>query len=116
MDAIPEPTPEQNDLSSQAGQAKSAADEPTIEEIGSWDENKLLEWIQQKLSIPLKHEDEAKFLNAGIDGIVFLQGNDNKEFFQRAGLPLGPVSNSQNWRGRLVCTIFHIGDVTWTAS
>ena len=89
MGAFPEPHPEQNKLSSQAGQAKFAADEPTIEEIGSWDENKLLEWIQRKLSIPLKHEDGAKFLNAVIDGSVFLLGADDKKSFQGAGLSFG---------------------------
>jgi hypothetical protein len=86
MDAFLKPNPEQNELSFQA---KFAADEPTIEEIGSWDENKLLEWIQGKLSIPLKHEDGAKFLNAGIDGTVFFGGAGNMGFFERAGLSFG---------------------------
>jgi hypothetical protein len=88
MGAFPEPNPEQNELSSQAGQAKSAADKPTIQEIRSWDETKLLKWIQQKLSIPLKPEDADKVVTAVINGSVFLRGADNK-FFQSAGLSFG---------------------------
>jgi hypothetical protein len=89
MGAFPEPNPEQNKLSSQASQAKFAADNPTIEEIRSWDENKLLEWIQRKLSIPLKDEDKAKFLNAVIDGSIFLLGAGDNKFFQGTGLSFG---------------------------
>jgi hypothetical protein len=89
MHAIPEPNPEQNELSSRAGQAKSATDKPTTEKIGLWDENRLFKWIQEKLPIPLKDEDGAKFLNAGIDGTVFLRGADDKKFFQDAGLSFG---------------------------
>ena len=89
MNAIPEPNPEQNELSSQSGQAKSAADKRTTKNIGRLDENELLQWIQQKLSIPLKHEDGAKFLNAVIDGSVFLRGAGDKKFFQDAGLSFG---------------------------
>ena len=81
--------PEQNELSSQAGQAKSAANEPTIEEIRSWDKNKLLLWIQQKLSTPLEATDAEKILKAVINGSVFLRGAGNKEFFQSAGLSFG---------------------------
>ena len=82
MDAIPEPNPEQNELSSQAN-------EPTTHEIRSWDKNKLLLWIQQKLSVPLEPTDAEKFLNAGIDGTVFFGGADDKKFFQDAGLSFG---------------------------
>jgi hypothetical protein len=86
MDVSPEPTPELNELSSQAGQAKSAADEPTIQEMRSWDKKKLLSWIQKKLSVPLKLTDAEKFLNVGIDGTVFFGGAGNMGFFERAGL------------------------------
>jgi hypothetical protein len=89
MDASLEPTPELNELSSQAGQAKSAADEPTIQDIRSWDKKKLLPWIQKKLSVPLEPTDTKKLLNIGINGSVFLQGAGNKEFFQSAGLSFG---------------------------
>ena len=89
MNASPEPTPKLNELSSQAGQAKSAADEFTIQDIRSWDKKKLLSWIQQKLSVPLELTDTEKFLNAGIDGTVFLGGAGDKKFFQDAGLPFG---------------------------
>jgi hypothetical protein len=90
MDASPELTPELNELSSQAGRAKSAADEPTVQDIKSWDKEKLLGWIQDELSTtPLKPTDTEKLLNAEIDGKAFLGGAGNKEFFRSAGLSLG---------------------------
>jgi hypothetical protein len=103
MDAAPEPNPEQNELSpqagqanpeqnelsSQAGQTKSAADEPTTHEIKRWRKKKLLVWIQEKLSVPFELTDTEKFLNAGIDGTVFFGGADDKKFFQDAGLSFG---------------------------
>jgi hypothetical protein len=89
MDAFLEPNPEQNGLSSQAGQTKSAANEPTTHEIRSWDKNKLLLWIQQKLSVPLEPTDAKRFLNARIDGTVLFGGAGNMGFFERAGLSFG---------------------------
>ena len=82
MGAFPEPNPEQNELSSQAN-------EPTTHEIRNWDKNKLLLWIQQKLSVQLEPTDAETFLNAEIDGTVFLEGADAREFFQDAGLSFG---------------------------
>jgi len=46
--------------------------EPIAEEIRSWDEKKLLEWVQKKLSIPLDHGEETKFITAKINGSIFL--------------------------------------------
>src|SRR6266516_3936386 len=80
MDTSPAP-------SSQAGQTKTATNEPTIEEIRSWDRKKLLLWILQKLSI--EPEDEEKFSNAKINGKVFSNHAGDREFFMSAGLPLG---------------------------
>ena len=78
-----------NELSSQASQAKFAANEPTIEEIGLWDEEKLLQWIQWKLPIPLKNKDAEKFLNAEIDGQVFSKHVGDRDFFISAGFSIG---------------------------
>jgi hypothetical protein len=89
MDASPEPTPELNELSSQASQTKSTTNEPTFQEIRSWDKNKLLQWIQDKLSVPLELTDTEKLLNAEIDGTVFFRGAGNMGFFERAGLSFG---------------------------
>jgi hypothetical protein len=89
MDAFPKTNPEQNELSSQAGKAKSAANEHTTQEIRSWDKNKLLLWIQQRLSTTLEPTDAEKILKASISGSVFLRGAGNKEFFQSAGLSFG---------------------------
>jgi hypothetical protein len=89
MSTFLELNPKQNEQSSQGGQAKSAANELTIEGIRSWDKNKLLLWIQQKLSAPLEPKDIETFLDAAINGSVFLRGADKKEFFQRAGLSFG---------------------------
>ena len=80
MDAVSKPNPEQNELSSQAN-------EPTTLEIRSWDKNTLLEWIEK--TVPLESTDKEKFLNAGIDGIVFFGGAGDMKFFQGAGLSFG---------------------------
>ena len=89
MSTLPDPDPKQTDGSSQVGQAEPTINEPTVQEIRSWDEDKLLEWIQQKLSRPLKPNDKEKLLNAEIDGEVFLGAAGNKEFFRWAGFSFG---------------------------
>ena len=67
----------------------SATNEPTMQEIRSWDEDKLLKWIQQKLSTPLVPTDSETISKAVISGSVFLRGADDKNFFQDAGLSFG---------------------------
>ena len=89
MSTLPDPDPKQTDRSSQVGQAEPTINEPTVQEIRSWDEDKLLEWIQQKLSRPLKTEDREKFLKAGIDGEVFSNHGGDWEFFMRVGFSYG---------------------------
>ena len=89
MSTLPDPDPKQTDRSSQVGQAEPTINEPTVQEIRSWNEDKLLEWIQQKLSRPLKPEDGKKLLDAGTDGEVFLECAGSGEFFREAGLSLG---------------------------
>ena len=79
----------QNKLSSQAGQAESAAKEHTFQEIKSWDKDTLVPWLEQKLSTTLEPTDAEKILEAGISGSVFLRGAGNKEFFKSAGLSFG---------------------------
>jgi hypothetical protein len=66
-----------------------ATKEPTIDEIRSWNEGRLLAWFQQILSKPLKQKYEKKLLNAEIDGEIFLNHAGDSEFFVRAGLSLG---------------------------
>ena len=75
--------------SSQGRKAESAANEPTTQEIESWDKNKLLLWIQQKLSTPLEPKDAEKVVKAVINGSVFLKGAGDRKFFQSAGLTFG---------------------------
>ena len=89
MSTLPDPDPKQTDRSSQVGQAELTINEPTIQEIRTWKVKKLLEWIQQKVSIPLESDNEEKFLNAEIDGEVFLGAAGNKEFFRWAGFSFG---------------------------
>jgi hypothetical protein len=86
--------------SSQGSKAESASNEPTTQEIKSWDKNKFLLWIQQKLSTPLEPTDAEKVVKAVINGSVFLQGAGDRGSFKVLAYLLGPVSNSQNWRGR----------------
>jgi hypothetical protein len=120
MSTFPESNPKQNEQSSQAGQAKSAANEPTIEDIRSWDKNKLLLWIQRKLSSPLELTDAEKFLNAGIDGTVFFGGADDKKFFEGAGLSFGAsfklAELVEKTLGRKSKYSFLVTDVTQTVS
>jgi len=54
----------------------------------SWDKAKLLKWIQQKLSIPLEPDDEEKFLNARINGEVFLASAGSEDFYTRPSIGL----------------------------
>jgi len=73
--------------SSQANETGPAAKEPTISEIRTWEADMLLEWIQQRLSVPLKPADSRKFLDAEIEGEAFLNGD--RDFFIAAGFPFG---------------------------
>ena len=86
MSTSAEPNSKQSE---QSGQVMTATNGPTMQEIRSWDEAKLLKWVQQKLSKPLKSTEAKLFLNAGIDGEVFLEGAGDRGFFQHAGLPFG---------------------------
>ena len=88
MSTLPDPDPKQTDRSSQVGQAEPTINEPTVQEIRSWDEDKLLEWIQQKLSRPLNPNDKEKFLKAGIDGVVFLASAGSEDFYTRPSIGL----------------------------
>jgi hypothetical protein len=76
-----------NKLSSQAGQANFAANEPTKEEIRGWDENEVVQWIQPKLS--LKPKDVRKFIKAEINGRVFLRRAGDTNFFKEVGFSFG---------------------------
>src|SRR5438552_18538300 len=84
MSTLPDPDPKQTDRSSQVGQAEPTINEPTIQEIRTWKAKKLLEWIQQKVSVPLEDDDAEKFLNARINGGVFLEVTGSSEFFREA--------------------------------
>jgi hypothetical protein len=66
MGSFPEHSPKQ---SSQA--------EPTIGEIKWWDEDKLLEWIQQKRPNLLTGEDVKKLKKEHISGLAFLLAADH---------------------------------------
>jgi hypothetical protein len=79
----------QNEPSPQAGRPESAANEPTIEEIRSWEEAELLVWIQKKLPKLFKGEDAEKFLKARINGDTFLDNAGNTDLFMKCNLPVG---------------------------
>ena len=51
--------PQLTELSSQAGQAKPVTNEPTAQEMETWDKDKLLQWIRQKKPGLLEDEDEC---------------------------------------------------------
>jgi hypothetical protein len=62
----------------------------TAEQMKEWDEDKLLTWIQQELSRPLKDDTIKKFRDAEISGRTFLKLANNEDFFnQKLGLSIG---------------------------
>jgi hypothetical protein len=94
MDDIPEPNPEQNELSSQAGQAKSAANERTTQEIKSLDANNLVLWIQKKQPGLLDDGIIEKLQAKHISGKTFLKYAGDVEFFhEKCNLPIGTSSD-----------------------
>jgi len=58
---------------------------PTVEDMNTWDEKKVLRWIQQR--IPLKDKNLDAFNKAGFIGAGFLDSDVG--FFQSCGLPPG---------------------------
>jgi len=62
---------------------------PTIEQIESWDKDKLLEWIQQELPGLLTGDDLEKFNVASIRGRAFVKYGGDVEFFSGFKLPYG---------------------------
>ena len=63
---------------------------PTIEEIKQWDEDELLECIQQNRPKLLKDYDLKKFKEVRILGKAFLMLAGNVEFFEnKCNLPIG---------------------------
>jgi hypothetical protein len=79
----------QTELSCQAGETGPAANKPTIGEIRTWKTDKLLEWMQQRLSVPLMPADSGKFLDARIEGEAFLSHAGDRDFFISAGFSFG---------------------------
>jgi hypothetical protein len=56
--------------------------EPTIEEIKNWDEDDLLEWIQQRHPKLLKGDDLKKLKGERVDGVIFLNHAGDKKYFR----------------------------------
>jgi hypothetical protein len=94
MSTLLESKPNQTELGSQAGQAKLVTNDPTTEEMANWDEDKLLQWIQQKVPRVLDDKNLEKFKEACIPGKVFLMYAGNEEFFEKkCKLPVGTSSD-----------------------
>jgi hypothetical protein len=61
---------------------------PTVQEMETWDEEKVLRWIQQRNRNILKGDNLEKFNKACIVGIVFL--DSGVDFYhETCGLPAG---------------------------
>ena len=58
---------------------------PTIQEMETWDKEKVLRWIQQRDSNILERDNLDNFNKAGIAGSAFL-GSSFKSFNKRCGL------------------------------
>ncbi|KAE8144254.1 hypothetical protein BDV25DRAFT_145818 [Aspergillus avenaceus] len=78
-----------NDMAS----SQSAASESLCQQIKKWDENECLSWVQEKLDVRLKDDNIKKFLDAEINGSAFLDCAGKPEWFERAGITLGPSAN-----------------------
>ena len=64
---------------------------PTAEEVGAWDVDELLEWIQQVRPKLLRVESLEKFKAAEISGEVFLNHAGDYEVFRKIfNLSVGP--------------------------
>jgi len=113
MSAFPEPNPKQNNLGSQAGQAMPAANEPTAQEIRTWNKNKLLEWVQRKLPSPLEPEDAEAFLKARMNGDAFLYLAGDRATFQENGFSVGGSVQLASLAGEIIgrksknCPLYH---------
>jgi hypothetical protein len=77
-----EPEPERTELSTQVLPAI-----PTVEEMKTWDPEKVLRWIQQRPGITLKGDNLEIFKKGDIGGIAFLASD--VEFYRTCGLPRG---------------------------
>jgi hypothetical protein len=62
---------------------------PTVQEMMTWNEAALLQWIQQKKPKLLRREYLDKFTAARFLGGTFLRRAGDIDFFMKAGLPLG---------------------------
>src|SRR5947209_362754 len=89
MSSASEQNPTQNEPGPPVNLANSAANELTTKEIESWDEEKLLQWIDDELPRPLKPEDRDCFIKAEIDGYVFVHHGSNRNTYTEAGLSAG---------------------------
>ena len=70
------------DVSPEHNLKQASSTKPTIEETNKWDNDKLLEWIQQRLPKLLKGGILEKFKTAHIRGDVFLNHAGDVEFFE----------------------------------
>jgi hypothetical protein len=55
-----------------------------IQDIKSWDETRLPNWIQKTLRVPLKADGFAKFLDARITGSEFLFAAKSRHGFRES--------------------------------
>jgi len=62
---------------------------PTVEQMNSWNNHELLQWIQQKKPVLLSGKNLAKFEAAEFSGESFLSCAGNVDIFKDADLPLG---------------------------
>jgi hypothetical protein len=62
---------------------------PTVQQMKSWNEDKLLWWIQQKRPNLLRDNNLEKFVAAEIVGEGFLWAAGDVDFFMKVGLPVG---------------------------
>jgi hypothetical protein len=89
MTTSPESKPERTDLSTQ-----KLPDIPTVQEMETWDTEKVLRWIHQRDSEILEDDDRDNLKKARIRGRNFL--HLNVKSFQSCNLPLGVAVDLNN--------------------
>src|SRR3954453_12482872 len=82
MTASSESKPERTDPS-----AQKPPKFPTVQEMETWDEEVVLQWIQQNYHFILKGDNLENFKKACIGGIAFL--DSDVDFYETCRLPRG---------------------------
>jgi hypothetical protein len=95
MTTSPESKPERTDLSTQ-----ELPKIPTVQEMQTWNTERVLQWIRQRDPNILDEDDLDNFKKARIAGRAFLRFNI--EFFKNCNLPLAVAVALEDLAGEVI--------------